>query len=277
MKSRSPSLISLFFIFLVIAIAVNALLKYLFPNVTHPVIVALLAPRQDTTLTRLPQPVPPAPAEPVATLPAGANTVFSDDFSGTAIDATKWKISGNSVVQNDQTMEVMTTVTNAGGVLESVPFAIKDDGLIVITRQVFMHYNFGFDYDGEFGITIGSSAFAVRYVTMQYSSIPNHKFCFGFFLTRDDARPNLESDSNNVSYPFLPELDKWFSEKVTYDPKTGFMEYFINGNKKQTFNVGALEQNGPLPMTVLFTAGGLNTGHEQVFKNLKVVQIPSAN
>jgi hypothetical protein len=206
------------------------------------------------------------------TVPFGTTVVFSDNFSGNTIDSTKWTTSGNTVLQTNQTMEVLTTQTDAGGNLTSVSFPVNSTGVITVTRQVLLHYG-NDDFEGQFGITIASlPMFSVRYANMTYGDGVTFQPCYGFFLTRNNGRPDVIADDADVSTAITPLWDTWYNEKVTYDPTSGMMQYFINGVSQETFNVGALPQTNSPTMTLSFNAWGWFTGHEQLFRNLVVSQ-----
>jgi hypothetical protein len=200
------------------------------------------------------------------------NIVFSDNFSGNSINSTKWTTSGNTVLQTNQTMEVLTTATDAGGNLTSVAFPVNSTGKITITRQTFLHYGNSY-FIGHFGINIGSlGQFSVQYADMTYGDGVTFQPCYGFYLTRNNARPDYIGDNADIGPAFTPVWDTWFAEKVTYDPASGVMEYFINGVSKSTYNVGALPPTNSPTMSLTFSAWGWYTGHEQLFQNLVVSQ-----
>lgn len=206
------------------------------------------------------------------------NTVFSDNFNGNTIDPTKWTTSGNNVLQTNGTMEVLTTVTDAGGSLTSVAIPVNSTGKITITRQVFVHYGYP-DFEGQFGITIGSlPQFGIRYANMTYSDGVTYQACYGFILVRNGARPDVIADQGDVGPAIAPLWDTWFNEKLTYDPLSGIMEYFINGISQTNYNVGILSQTNSSPtMSLFFSAWGWFTGHEQLFSNLVVSQVVPAS
>jgi hypothetical protein len=106
---------------------------------------------------------------------------------------------------------------------------------------------------------------------------PKFTPCHGFYLARNDARPDSVSDQNNVSAPIPPIWDAWFNEKVTYDPASGVVEYFMNDLKEGSFNVGVLPQTDLPTMTMFFTSWGWYTGHDQLFRNLDVTQASDTN
>jgi hypothetical protein len=95
---------------------------------------------------------------------------------------------------------------------------------------------------------------------------------YGFFITRNSARPDLITNQADVSVAITPLWDTWFNEKITYDPVTGIMEYFINDVSQLTFNVGTLPQTTSPTMSLTFSAWGWYTGHEHYFGDLKVMQ-----
>jgi hypothetical protein len=214
-------------------------------------------------------------------LTAGQHTVFEDTFSGNTIDPTKWITTGNSVVQSNGTMEVLTTVTDDGGVLTSAPFAIETNGLITITRQVFLHAqrgpvtNYpGTYFMGQFGINVtGLPQFSIYYADFDYGDGVTYMPRHGFFIARDGAAPLYIADKANVSAAITPLWDTWFDETVTYDPASGALEYFINNASQLTFNVGAVPAGVSPEMVLTFNAWGWWTGHEQLFQNLYVTQV----
>ncbi|HEY3931531.1 MAG TPA: J domain-containing protein [Verrucomicrobiae bacterium] len=211
---------------------------------------------------------------------ASQTVLFSDNFKGNSIAPTKWVVSGNSVIQANQTMEVLTTVMDAGGNLTSVPFGVANTGLITITRQAFLHHNDAVYFNGQnhffsgsLSIKVGSiPAFSIQYADMDYSDLSTYMARYGFFMTRNDSSVIAKSNQPNVSPTISPLWDKWFNEKITYDPVGGIMEYFINNISQGTFNVGALPETDSPTMTLHFNAWGWYTGHGQLIRNLTVSQ-----
>ncbi len=67
--------------------------------------------------------------------------VFFDAFIGNSINTSKWITSGNSVTQSSGVMNVITTVTDAGGNLVSTPFVISRGHSLRISRRVKLHYS----------------------------------------------------------------------------------------------------------------------------------------
>jgi YD repeat-containing protein len=206
------------------------------------------------------------------------STVFSDNFVGNTIDPTKWTFYGNTVFQTNGIMEVLTTVTDAGGALTSLPIPINATGKITISRQVLVHYGNNY-FDGQFGIHVGSLPwFSVWYANIIYSDGVNYMPRYGFFLARNNARPDVMADQADTSSAITPLWDTWFAEKTTYDPTSGIMEYFINNVSQGTYNVGAMPPTNSPTMTLVFTTWGWYTGHEQLFSNLVVTQVvPSSS
>jgi hypothetical protein len=201
-----------------------------------------------------------------------SNVIFSDNFTGSSIDPTKWTTSGNTVIQTNETMEVLTTVTDGGGSLTSLPFAINPTGKITITRQAFLQY--GNDYFiGALLIGVDSLPwFGVDYANMDYSDGVTYMPCHGFFLMRNGTRADIIQSQTDISAAITPLWDTWFNEEVTYDPTTGIMEYFTNDVSALTFNVGTPPATNAPTMTLSFNAWGWYTGHEQLFQNLVVSQ-----
>jgi hypothetical protein len=212
--------------------------------------------------------------------PDTAGIQFSDDFNDNSINSSKWTASGNTVAESDQIMQVLTTVTDAGGDLVSKPFAIARTGLVTITRRVFLHHDDTHSYYGQNHFFVGSLAvnvgtlpsFSVQYASMDYADGSTYMARHGFFLSRNGANPVFIQDQADVSDAINPVWDTWFNERITYDPASGVMEYFINDVSQMTFNVGVLPQGASPTMTLGFNAWGWYTGHEQLFDALQVRQ-----
>jgi pimeloyl-ACP methyl ester carboxylesterase len=213
------------------------------------------------------------------TTPAQANTVFYDDFADNVIDSNKWTISGNTVVEASQMMQVLTTVTDQPGALTSKPFAIANSGLITITREVFLHHNDSIYYlgnnhffTGQFAITVTNvPQFNVDYYDYDYSS-SGEKPTYGFYITRNGVSAKDVNQQTNVSSGITALWDTWFSEKITYDPRSGQVQYYTNNSLQITFNVGVMPVVASPKMSLFFQAYGWWTGHEQLFSDLVVSQ-----
>ena len=208
-----------------------------------------------------------------AGLQVTTNILFYDNFSGNSVDSTKWTVSGNDVVQMDQTMKVLTSVTDRGGSITSKAIPISPTGKIIISRRALLHYSNSF-FIGQFAITVGAlPTFAVRYANMSYADSLTYMPRFGFFLTRNDARPDVISNRGDVSAAITPFWDTWFDEKVVYDPATGNMEYVINDISRGIYNVGILPETNSPTLTLSFSAWGWYTGHQHLIQKLTVSQI----
>jgi hypothetical protein len=213
------------------------------------------------------------------------DSLFYDDFIGSTIDPTKWIVSGDTVIQTNGMMEVTNAMTDDGGVLTSVPFAVETNGLITITRGVYLHAqassqpNYpGTYFMGQFGINIGAvPQFSVYYADFDYADGVTYTNRYGFYLARDGQAPIYIADQSNISAAITPIWDTWFQETVTYDPASGIMQYFTNDVLAMSFDVGALPPTSSPTMMLTFNAWGWWTGDEQVFTNLSVIQAPTAS
>ena len=219
-----------------------------------------------------------ATVPPVTGVTDVTNNVFSDNFSSNSINTNVWITSGNTVVQSNGIMEVLTTVTDQPGTLTSQPFVIADSGLIIITRQVFLHHDDSIYYLGNnhfftgfFTINVSNvPPFSVEYCDYDYSNT-GLKPTYGFFITRNGAGAT-STDQTDVSPGITAIWDTWFNEKVTYDPRSGQVQYFINNTLEITYNVGVMPITASPSLSLYFQAYGWWTGHEQLFQNLSVTQ-----
>jgi len=201
-----------------------------------------------------------------------ASVIFADNFNDNSIDLSKWKASGNTVTEANQMMQVLTAVTDAGGSLTSVAIPVNSTGKVTITRRVRLHYGNSY-FMGQFGITIGTlPMFSIRYANMDYADGSTYMRRIGFFIARNNARPDLIANQADVSAAITPLWDTWFNERITYSPITGIMEYFINNVSQLTFNVGTMPQTTSPTMSLNFNAWGWYTGHSLLFSDLQVTQ-----
>lgn len=204
-------------------------------------------------------------------------TVFSDDFNSGVIDANKWTTSGNTVVESGGVMQVLTTVTDQGGVLTSVPVPISPHGDITITRSAFLHYANEY-FVGDMLVKFGSLGWAgVNYANYFYpSTYYGWEDRYGIYLSRNNVGgwpPFINSSSDtDISEPFSPIWDTWFNEKLVYSPDTGNLQYFINGQQMADYFIGVMPATSNPTIQFQFRAWGWWTGHAQLFDNLLVTQ-----
>ena len=114
-------------------------------------------------------------------------TIFSDNFASSIIDSNKWTTSGYTVTEASQIMQVLTTATDNGGVLTSVPVPIGPHGDITITRGVLLHYANQF-FVGTMDMKFGNLGWAaVEYANYSYASAYyGWDDRFGIYLSRDN-------------------------------------------------------------------------------------------
>jgi serine/threonine protein kinase len=207
-------------------------------------------------------------------------TRFSDSFADNRIDVAKWTVTGHTVTETGQVMRVLTTVTDQPGTAVTRPFSISSTGLITITRRVFLHHDDSISFKGKNHFFLGQLALqfgAMPMVRIEYddydyagaTDVPAH----GFFVTRNDKRAHNPSSSSDVSAGTPAIWDTWFNEKITYDPGSGALQYFVNDSPQISFNVGSLPNSAAPTMTMTFRAYGWWTGHQQLFGDLLVTQL----
>jgi len=210
------------------------------------------------------------------------SAALADDFDDGVIEPARWSYAGNTVTESGGVMRVLTTVTDAGGTLNSVPIAFNPTLPVTISRRVFLHRGIpGGVYMAGFGLDFGALQTAwVKYADINWSgTIPPTTYLerHGFFLTRNNGNPHIESASPNVSSMIPAIWDTWFDEKLVYDPVSGLLSYFIDGDKKMDYNVGAVPTGGPSTLSLHFDCWGWYTGHEHLFDDLVVSQeVPPA-
>ena len=197
--------------------------------------------------------------------------IFSDDFNDNSLDTSVWTASGNVVQETAQQMQVLCTVQDAFGVLNSKEFPINRTGIITITRKVNLHYANNYAVL-QFHVKAGNLGwFGLSYANYNYS-VPAH----GFYLIRNDAFVGDALDAADFSPAISAVWDTWFDEKLTYDPVSGQMSYYINNEHKQDFNVGALPAGDPATLSIFANGGGWLTGHSQLFDDICISQTATA-
>jgi hypothetical protein len=92
---------------------------------------------------------------------------------------------------------------------------------------------------------VHKTMFGVAYTDYDYGSVwPDGSLkeieAEGFFLTRHGGQPHMKIDYQNgdISARIEPVWDKWFDQTIVYDPQSGDMKYFIDGQLKGSFNTG---------------------------------------
>jgi uncharacterized protein YvpB len=200
---------------------------------------------------------------------------FSDDFNDNSLDPLKWTYGGNAVAEMGGEMHVSTTMTDAGGWLQSAWIDINPLNPLVITRKNKLHYANSY-FDASFVIKIDGTTstnhdFGVAYGNNIYNSGGS---CanYGFYLVGIDANPHPCATLARVSSPMTPVWDTWFNEKIVYTPTSGLLEYYINDIKQGEFNVGVLPSLPSYRIRMYINAWGWWTGHYQYFDDIVVTQ-----
>jgi hypothetical protein len=173
-------------------------------------------------------------------------------------------------------------VTDAGGLLTSLPIPINPTGDITITRNVLVHYA-NDNYVGDICMEFGNAPWAaVFYANATYNGtgdVPRYGTYIGQNCgTPDGAHFNCISSSYTTNMtPAFPVLwDTWFSEKIIYSPTTGYLQYFVNGQQFTNYFIGIMPPTNNPTLQLGFRAWGWFTGHEQLFSNLVVSQMVPA-
>jgi len=207
--------------------------------------------------------------------------IFSDNFDDNSINTAIWTSWGSSVVESDQIMQVRQDVTDAGGNLRSKPIPISGGGIITITRRVFIHHQESYSYDGrthffwaKMCFQVGSlPEFRINYDDLDYDIFSDCRALHGFYISRNGVGcPYLLSAQGDVSEAINPVWDTWFDEKITYDPVSGLLGYYINNTNQMTYSVGALPAGTSPTLTLSMDTYGWWTGHYHLMDNVIISQ-----
>lgn len=224
--------------------------------------------------------------------------LFSDDFSDKELNADKWKTVGNSVRVENGNAIISIDETDKGGRLFSSYFTYDPNKPIVVSSRLKIspskninQYNFHgqfyliprvFSKDIEeviekFGTSddmkLDHTAFGITYMNSEYSS-GEVVSVEGFFLIRPEGRPNttFSYKRNDVSQRIEPVWNKWFDQKIIYDPVTGQIEYFIDSEIRAEFNCGKIPPLNDYQMQLYMTPWGWYTNHSMEIDHITVTQ-----
>jgi tetratricopeptide (TPR) repeat protein len=218
---------------------------------------------------------PPRPAYPaIAVAGEREKTLrFFDDFNDGLIDPGKWETSGQTVTEENGHLDVLTAATDRFGQARTVPIRIDPTRPITISRRVKLHAANEYS-DGK--MTVGiigypEKTFLVSYANYHYTG-NGEGVTVGFSICRHDTNPHKFADRRFNASPLIPPVwDRWLDEVLRYDPRTGEVQYLINGAERIAYNVGPLPPNAS-SITLTFQAWGWYTGHRQEMDYLRVEQ-----
>ena len=203
----------------------------------------------------------------------GPRLRFSDDFNDGVIDRGKWETRGSTVIEASGELQILTTATDQGGQARTLPIPIAPDRPLSISRRVMLHPGNEF-LDGKLvvGITgYPEKTFGVSYANYHYRGA-GEGITVGFSLVRHNANSHRYADRRVDASPLIPPIwDRYFTEELRYDPKTGEVRYSIDGKQRLVYNVGPLPPNTP-SITLTFFPWGWYTGHSQKMDWVRVEQ-----
>lgn len=167
--------------------------------------------------------------------------IFEDNFDNNIIDKSKWTSEGDTVIEQQQIMQIYTDKTDKGGYVNSRWINIDTNFPVIIERKCKAHYSnsyhishFRVNWENEPEMNFG-----LDYGHMYYSDTYLHAV-IGTAFTRHNSSPHQNKDTANVSYGYPVIWDQWFKEKIIYYPNNGNMEYYVNGALISIFNVGTI-------------------------------------
>jgi len=204
-----------------------------------------------------------------------SNVLFYDDFNDNSLDINIWESpTGNRVIEENEILKI-EEIVDKGGTIKTKWINFEPKGIIKIERMV--KVNFGNEYFyGNIRILIENIPFI--FMSIQYSNyiyVDNNGQCkkIGFFINRNGANTHLEADQKDVSEKIEPVWNEWFKEKIEYDTKVGTFSYYINDEKRMTFDVGIIPDLESYRLQLFFDAGGWWTNHIHYMDDLKITQL----
>lgn len=220
--------------------------------------------------------------------------LLADYFSAQELDSQKWLAKGKSIKIADGNALITIDETDKGGHLWSSYFDFNPTKPIVISSRLKFspNKNYGkYNFNGEFflipkvfpkeqsGITDFdwvkkvTLAFGVMYYKAEYEAedqVPTE----GFFLIKPGGRPSFKfsQKAGTISKGIEPIWNQWFEQKIIYNPTSGLMELFINGEKQIELNVGQMPPLDENKMQLQITPYGWYTNHSMEIDYIEITQ-----
>ena len=205
--------------------------------------------------------------------PRPSRVLFFDDFEDGAINPKKWAYGGRTVREERGELHILRTVTDQGGVASTVPIPLDPNRPLSISRRVKVHAANEF-FDGSMAVEFSGYSekrFGVSYANYKYRGA-GEVVTVGFSLFRHNANSHRYAERKADASPLIPPVwDRFFEEKLLYDPRTGEVRHLIDGRERLSYNVGPLPPNAT-SITLTFSTWGWYTGHYQHMDWIRVEQ-----
>ena len=200
-------------------------------------------------------------------------SLFEDDFNDGVIDTSLWQSWGAyGVYETAGQMRCEMVRTDRGGSITALPFLLASREPIVVRRSVYVHpQNQYFRGHMSFNpVEAPEYRFTMNYATYAYHT---SRFCpyEGFRISRNGADVGYCAQQVDLSPRVDPIWNQWFDETVVYDPESGWVEWYLNGDLVLEYFVGVLPQS-VTAIQMSFSGYGWWTGHKHYFDNLSVTQ-----
>jgi DNA-binding winged helix-turn-helix (wHTH) protein len=180
-------------------------------------------------------------------------TIFEDDFSGNEIDTNLWSTKGKTVKVENGIAKLTVDETDNFGTIESKWIEFNQEKPIIIRSSVKVSYSKDLKdkvyFGGEFRFAIkptyefdekdGRYWHGVKYFNYDYESkYPDGSMdsmkTEGFFINRNGGSPSWKRsyEEGSVGKRIEPIWDNWFEQKLVYEPNSGKLSFYINGEFK---------------------------------------------
>lgn len=226
-----------------------------------------------------------------------SKVIFADDFSSKVINVNHWTTNGSSITIVDGIMRIIVDETDNGGIVISSNFSFEPTKPIIIQSRLKVTYNQMTKekvyFYGSFWITAN-----VYDAKEDFSSLPpidkygrgvsytNYDYIGdggngtetiateGFFLVKPFGRTHEKRSyyDNKIGPRMQPVWEKWFEQKIIYNPINGEMQYFIDGEKKSEYNVGTMPQMENPQMRLYISPAGWWTNHSIEIDYIEITQ-----
>ncbi len=188
-------------------------------------------------------------------------TIFEDDFSGNEIDTNLWTTKGKTVKVENGIAKLNVDETDNCGIIESKWIEFNQEQSIIIKSRMKVSYSKDLKdkvyFGGEFRFAIkptyefdekdGRYWHGVKYFNYDYESkYPDGSMdsmkTEGFFINRNGGSPSwkMSYEEGSVGKRIDSVWDKWFEQKLVYEPYNGKLSYYINGEFKDEIIINRL-------------------------------------
>lgn len=207
---------------------------------------------------------------------AHAQVLFADRFEDGTLDRSRWSASGAYVFERDGLLRVETSQTDAGGRVETGWITFDPRRPLRVRRLARLHYanaqmasTMRLVFDGDEGRTLG-----LAHSHYLYDGCCGHTVTDGISLFWNNGHPLVRADKGirTTARPFVGSWDRWIEEELVYTPRTGSLEYWLDGARTLVAASRPMPPRSSARVKLQMDAWGWFTGHTLHLDDISVSQ-----